>query len=58
MKDTKDNQTEEPREKINFQSFRKCMFNDYCCINSRKCVIDLLYDEFIRLYLKNRKFDR
>ncbi len=45
MKDTKDNQTEEQQEKINFQSLRKYLFNDYCSFNHRKCHTYFLYDE-------------
>lgn len=52
MKDTNDNQnelhTQQKSEKINFQSLRECMFNDYCCINTRKCNFDLLFNEFRR----------
>ena len=49
MKDTKDNEKEEQHEKINFQSLRKCVFNDYCGVNHRECNFNLLYDELIRI---------
>lgn len=47
MKDTKETQKQESNEKINFQSLRKYLLVDNCCINCRKCDFDLLYDEFI-----------
>lgn len=49
MKDTKDDKIEEKQEKINFQSLRKCMSNDYCRTYNWKCDFNLLYDELIRI---------
>ncbi len=49
MKDTKDNKPQEQQEKINFQSLRKCVFDDYCHSDNCQCNFDLLYDEFIRI---------
>lgn len=50
MKDTKENQEQQQEDKLNFQKLRKYISDGDCGVDCRKCTINLLYDEFVRIW--------
>ena len=55
MPNTNEDEKEGQKQKINFQSLRKCVFDDYYDINHRKCFTNLLLNQYGRFRSDNRK---